>query len=146
MKISTKGIYALEAMIELASRGAQKCVSIRDIAEKRDCSVKYLEQIFKSLKSADILISIRGKEGGYQLAKLPHEITAKDILLAVEKKLDPVICLSKTCERAKICRTQHVWQEMQNQIFDVLESKTLADLTNLYLMEEGQHNETIDQN
>lgn len=137
MKISTKGIYALEAMVELASRGEQKCVSIRDIAKKRNCSVKYLEQIFKSLKNANILISTRGKEGGYILAKSPNELTAKDIILAVEKKLDPVICLSKNCERAKICRTQHIWQGMQNQIFSTLETRTLADLTNIYLKEEA---------
>lgn len=95
MKISTKGIYALEAMIELASRNTA-CVSIRDIADARNCSVKYLEQIFKQLKKAQLLISIRGKDGGYQIAKDPEEITAKDIILAVEEKLDPVVCLSHT--------------------------------------------------
>lgn len=77
MKISTKGIYALEAMIELASRNTA-CVSIRDIAAARNCSVKYLEQIFKQLKKAQLLISIRGKDGGYQIAKDPEEITAKE--------------------------------------------------------------------
>ena len=81
MKISTKGIYALEAMIELASRNTA-CVSIRDIADARNCSVKYLEQIFKQLKKAQLLISIRGKDGGYQIAKDPEEITAKDIILS----------------------------------------------------------------
>ena len=73
MKISTKGIYALEAMIELASRNTA-CVSIRDIAAARNCSVKYLEQIFKQLKKAQLLISIRGKDGGYQIAKDPERI------------------------------------------------------------------------
>ena len=101
MKISTKGIYALEAMIELASRNTA-CVSIRDIADARNCSVKYLEQIFKQLKKAQLLISIRGKDGGYQIAKDPEEITAKDIILAVEEKLDPVVCLSHTCTRSGV--------------------------------------------
>ena len=108
MKISTKGIYALEAMIELASRNTA-CVSIRDIADARNCSVKYLEQIFKQLK-----------------------ITAKDIILAVEEKLDPVVCLSHTCTRSGICRTQPVWMGMQEQIYKVLESKTLKYLTDIY--------------
>ena len=129
MKISTKGIYALEAMIELASRNTA-CVSIRDIA--RNCSVKYLEQIFKQLKKAQLLISIRGKDGGYQIAKDPEEITAKDIILAVEEKLDPVVCLSHTCTRSGICRTQPVWMGMQEQIYKVLESKTLKYLTDIY--------------
>ena len=124
MKISTKGIYALEAMIELASRN-ETCVSIRDIADARNCSVKYLEQIFKQLKKAQLLTSIRGKEGGYQIAKNPDEITAKDIILAVEEKLDPVVCLSHTCTRSGICRTQPVWMGMQEQIYKVLENRTL---------------------
>ena len=131
MKISTKGIYALEAMIELASRNTA-CVSIRDIADARNCSVKYLEQIFKQLKKAQLLISIRGKDGGYQIAKDPEEITAKDIILAVEEKLDPVVCLSHTCTRSGICRTQPVWMGMQEQIYKVLESKTLKYLTDIY--------------
>ena len=131
MKISTKGIYALEAMIELASRNTA-CVSIRDIADARNCSVKYLEQIFKQLKKAQLLISIRGKDGGYQIAKDPEEITAKDIILAVEEKLDPVVCLSHTCTRSGICRTQPVWMGMQEQIYKVLESKTQKYLTDIY--------------
>ena len=131
MKISTKGIYALEAMIELASRNTA-CVSIRDIADARNCSLKYLEQIFKQLKKAQLLISIRGKDGGYQIAKDPEEITAKDIILAVEEKLDPVVCLSHTCTRSGICRTQPVWMGMQEQIYKVLESKTLKYLTDIY--------------
>ena len=131
MKISTKGIYALEAMIELASRNTA-CVSIRDIADARNCSVKYLEQIFKQLKKAQLLISIRGKDGGYQIAKDPEEITAKDIILAVEEKLDPVVCLSHTCTRSGICRTQPVWMGLQEQIYKVLESKTLKYLTDIY--------------
>lgn len=131
MKISTKGIYALEAMIELVSRNTA-CVSIRDIADARNCSVNYLEQIFKQLKKAQLLISIRGKDGGYQIAKDPEEITAKDIILAVEEKLDPVVCLSHTCTRSGICRTQPVWMGMQEQIYKVLESKTLKYLTDIY--------------
>lgn len=131
MKISTKGIYALEAMIELASRNTA-CVSIRDIADARNCSVKYLEQIFKQLKKAQLLISIRGKDGGYQIAKDPEEITAKDIILAVEEKLDPVVCLSHTCTRSGTCRTQPVWMGMQEQIYKVLESKSLKYLTDIY--------------
>lgn len=131
MKISTKGIYALEAMIELASRN-ETCVSIRDIADARNCSVKYLEQIFKQLKKAQLLTSIRGKEGGYQIAKNPDEITAKDIILAVEEKLDPVVCLSHTCTRSGICRAQPVWMGMQEQIYKVLENRTLKYLTDIY--------------
>lgn len=137
MKISTKGIYALEAMIELNSKGPDQCISIREIAESRNCSIKYLEQIFKLLKKAGLLKSVRGKDGGYQLIKSPNNITAKDIIIAVEKKLDPVICLSTTCCRSNACRTQPIWQGMQNEIYTILESKTLAELTTAYLQERG---------
>ena len=102
------------------------------LQQSRSCSVKYLEQIFKQLKKAQLLISIRGKDGGYQIAKDPEEITAKDIILAVEEKLDPVVCLSHTCTRSGICRTQPVWMGMQEQIYKVLESKTLKYLTDIY--------------
>lgn len=137
MKISTKGIYALEAMIELNSKGLNQCISIREIAESRNCSIKYLEQIFKLLKKAELLKSVRGKDGGYQLIKSPYKVTAKDIIIAVEKKLDPVICLSTSCYRSNICRTQPIWLGMQKEIYAILESKTLADLTTAYLQERG---------
>ena len=78
------------------------------------------------------MTSIRGKEGGYQIAKNPDEITAKDIILAVEEKLDPVVCLSHTCTRSGICRTQPVWMGMQEQIYKVLENRTLKYLTDIY--------------
>lgn len=137
MKISTKGIYALEAMIELNSSGSGHCISIREIAERRNCSTKYLEQIFKLLKKAGLVQSLRGKDGGYKLNKSSAAITAKDIIIAVEEKLDPVICLSQSCDRSEFCRTQSIWQGMQREIFDVLESKTLAELTSDYLQERG---------
>lgn len=137
MKISTKGINALEAMIEINANGADQCISIKKIAENRNCSVKYLEQIFKSLKKADLVKSVRGKDGGYQLKKSTSTLTAKDIILAVEKKLDPAICLSISCPRSEVCRTQQVWKSMQNEIFNVLESKTLDELTASYLRERG---------
>lgn len=137
MKISTKGIYALEAMIELNSSGPDQCISIREIAERRNCSTKYLEQIFKMLKKEGLLKSLRGKDGGYQLNASSSKITAKDIIMAVEKKLDPVMCLSQSCVRSEFCKTQPIWKGMQSEIFDVLESKTLADLTTAYQQERG---------
>lgn len=132
MKISTKGVYALEAMIDLASKDEKKCVSIREIAESRNCSIKYLEQIFKLLKDANLILSTRGKTGGYQLAKPVNKISAKDIILAVEGKLDPVICLSQECPRSKACKTQPIWKGIQDEIYAVLESKSLADLAQSY--------------
>lgn len=135
MKISTKGTYALEAMVELAISRSDDYISIHKIADKRKCSIKYLEQIFQLLKSNHLVISSRGKDGGYKLAKAANQITVKDIILAVEVYLDPVACLSNTCSREKICKTRPIWQGMQNEIFSVLESKSLEVLANAYAKE-----------
>lgn len=134
MRISTKGIYALEAMIELSSRDEGN-VSIRDIAEARNCSVKYLEQLFNRLKKADLIKSVRGKDGGYQLAKQPECISAKDVILAVEDSMDPVSCLSEKCERSSICPTKSIWLGIQNEIYQVLENKNLKYLSEVYKRE-----------
>ena len=132
MKVSTKGRYALRMMLDLALHNTGEYIALKDISARQEVSVKYLEQIFKQLKKAQLLISIRGKDGGYQIAKNPNDITAKDIILAVEEKLDPVVCLSHTCMRAGICRTQSVWMGMQDEIYKVLEGKTLRYLTDIY--------------
>ncbi len=134
MRISTKGIYALEAMIELSSRD-ESCVCIRDIAEARNCSVKYLEQLFNRLKKANLIKSVRGKDGGYQLTKQPECISAKDVILAVEDSMDPVSCLSEKCERSSICPTKNIWLGIQNEIYRVLESKNLKYLSEVYKRE-----------
>lgn len=134
MRISTKGIYALEAMIELSSRD-ESCVSIRDIAEARNCSVKYLEQLFNRLKKANLIKSVRGKDGGYQLAKQAEYISAKDIILAVEENLDPVSCLSKECGRSSFCPTQNVWLGIKKEIYQILENKSLKYLSEVYKRE-----------
>ena len=132
MKISTKGRYALEAMVELATYQRDRYVSIREIAEKRNCSIKYLEQIFQLLKHKNLLISTRGKDGGYCLAKNADLICVKEIIIAVEGELEPVACLSKSCPRDSYCRAQPVWKGLQSTIYDVLERITLAELANLY--------------
>lgn len=132
MKISTKGIYALEAMIELALYDNDEYMSIHKISKNRKCSIKYLEQIFKLLKSNGLVVSTRGKEGGYQLAKNSKQITALEIILSVEGNLEPVPCLSNTCVRSSFCKTKPVWQGMQNEIYKILQEKTLFYLANQY--------------
>lgn len=132
MKISSKGVYALEAMIELASREHGNYVSIPEIAESRNKSVKYLEQVFNMLKAADLIISVRGKGGGYKLKRSAEKITAKDIILATEGELEPVQCLSEGCTRENACKTKPIWLGMQNELYQVLQNNTLADLVKKY--------------
>ena len=132
MKISTKGRYALEAMIELASYPEAQYVSIREIAQKRQCSIKYLEQLFQPLKKQGILASTRGKDGGYCLAKCAEDITARDIIMAVEGALEPVGCITKPCPRDHTCKAKPIWIGLQQVIFEVLDEKSLKDLAQFY--------------
>ncbi|BBF45178.1 iron-sulfur cluster regulator IscR [Lachnospiraceae bacterium KM106-2] len=115
MKVSTKGIYAIEAMVDLAIHSQDKVESIKNIAARRNLSEKYLEQIIGLLRRADLIKSTRGATGGYQLAKSPKEITMLEILQATEKNLMPVECLYKEtdcgidCDK---CATRKVWKDL----------------------------------
>lgn len=131
MKVSTKGIYAVEAMVDLAIHSSCKPENIKNIASRRNLSVKYLEQIIAALRRANLIVSTRGAQGGYQLSREPGQITVLDILMAVEKKLIPVDCLEKqtdcgiNCEK---CVTRNVWKEMWENFESVTKFVTIEDL------------------
>lgn len=131
MKISTKGRYALRMMVDIAQHNTGEPVSIRDISERQDISVKYLEQIVSALVRAGYLRSIRGPQGGYLLAKKPSQYTAGDILRVTEGNLHPVDCLVddvNQCERAATCVTLRLWKELDRAIYSVVDRYTLEDL------------------
>ena len=93
MKISTKGRYAVRLMLDVAIHGMDKNVSMRDVAERQNISIKYLEQIVSILTRVGYLKSVRGAQGGYRLTKAPSEYTIGDILRTTEGTLSPVSCL-----------------------------------------------------
>ncbi len=95
MKISTKGRYALRVMIDLAEQGDGDYVTLMDIAKRQEISEKYLESIIAVLSKNGLLLSVRGKGGGYKLSKDPSEYTAGDILRLTEGPLTPVACLDE---------------------------------------------------
>ena len=131
MKISTKGRYALRAMVDLAKQENQGPISLKVIALRQDISVKYLESIVAVLQKAGFVTSTRGKCGGYALTKDPAAYTVGAILKLTEKTLAPVTCLEEedsACKRADQCSTLPLWQELDHLIDDYLESVTLADL------------------
>ena len=131
MMISTKGRYALRVMIELASRNMEKYVPLKEIAKAQDISEKYLESIIKILVKDGMVIGLRGKGGGYKLAREPHAYTVGSILKLTEGSLAPVSCLeegSVSCPRADQCPTLPLWRELDALIDDYLESVTLEDL------------------
>ncbi|MGI6117326.1 MAG: RrF2 family transcriptional regulator [Bilifractor sp.] len=131
MKISTKGRYALRMMVDIAQNNTGEPVSIRDISERQNISVKYLEQIVSALVRAGYLRSIRGPQGGYMLAKKPSEYTAGDILRVTEGNLHPVECLVNDvndCPRAYTCVTLRLWKELDKAIAGVVDRYTLEDM------------------
>lgn len=127
--ITTKGRNALKVMIDLAQHEGEGFVSLADVAERQNESVKYLEASAKTLSSAGLIVSARGKSGGYKLAKPAEEYRVLDILVAGEGSLAPVSCLVSGCENSGTCRTLPLFRELDEVITNFLNSKTLKDLT-----------------
>ena len=136
MRISTKGRYGLEAIVDLAVHGTEGCVSIKSIAARCEVSEAYMLQIFLELRRAGIIDSVRGAQGGYMLARDPSQITANMVLTALEGKLAPVACLTgredSYCEWNHRCGTRSFWVGIMNIIIDMTDSVTIADLVKCY--------------
>jgi Rrf2 family transcriptional regulator, cysteine metabolism repressor len=130
MRLSTKSRYGTRAMLDVALNCHQGPVHLRELAERQELSMKYLEQIVPSLKTAGLLKSIRGANGGYMLAKDPTKISLLDIVEALEGAIIPVECVGDPdlCSRASECAVHDVWKAFQLKMRDVLSSQTLNDL------------------
>ncbi len=135
MKLSAREQYGLRAMIELTRRYGQGPVSLNDVAQAQEISFPYLEQIMPLLKDAGLIESTRGAYGGYVLSREPNEITIGDIIRALEEgHIIPLKCISSAelsdpCARQETCMARDVWKKMHDGIVEVLDSTTLADLT-----------------
>lgn len=131
MRISTKGRYALQIMIDLAQHYSEDYISLKDVSERQGVSLKYLEAIAATLNKGGFITSLRGKSGGYRLTKAPAEYTVGSVLKLAEGSLAPVSCLyggGETCERSEICFTLPMWQELDRLVDNYLESITIKDL------------------
>lgn len=131
MKISTKGRYALRMMLDLAEHKEEGFIALKDIARRQEISKKYLEQIVPILNRSEYLLTNRGYQGGYKLAKEPARYTVGEILRLTEGSLAPVACLEQQqngCERSGECATLPVWQGLYQVINEYLDSITLQDL------------------
>lgn len=131
MLISSKGRYALRLMVYIAAFGGMEGkVALREIADREDISLKYLEQLVRPLMQAGYLRSVRGKAGGYALAKPADEIRAGDILRVAEGTTAPVACegLDGACARAGLCSTVKFWTGLDTVIEEYVDGVTLADL------------------
>ena len=131
MLVSTKGRYALRVMIDLAEHQADGFIPLKVIAERQEISEKYLENIIKLLVRARLLNGVRGKGGGYRLAKAPEQYTVESILRITEDSMAPVSCLdanADACSRSAECRTLPMWRGLDKLITEYFEKITLADL------------------
>lgn len=132
MKISTKGRYALEAIIYMGTLPADQPLNIKTLAERTGIPQRYLEQIFFALRRAAILETRRGPAGGYLLAVDCHTLTAGDVVRAAEGDLLPVACLGEpgVCDDRQydLCSTRPLWQQMSDAVEQVLDRVTVAQL------------------
>lgn len=131
IKISTKGRYALRVMIDLARHGQSAPVSLRSVSERQRIPLKYLESIAAALLRHKMVVSLRGKDGGYRLSREPRDYTIYEILCATEGDLAPVSCLENgaaDCPLRPTCATLPLWQGMENVLRQYLQSVTLSDL------------------
>ncbi len=140
MKLSTRTRYGMRAMVDLTLHNNAKPVQLKDIAERQQISLSYLEHLIIPLISAGIVKSTRGVHGGIKLAKSPEQIRLKEILEVLEGPLAPVDCLKdvKACPRSGRCATQDVWSDLKKAMENVLDSSTLQDLAERQKSKEAQ--------
>jgi Rrf2 family iron-sulfur cluster assembly transcriptional regulator len=129
MRLTTKGRFAVTAMIDLALRGGDGPVSLAGISERQKISLSYLEQLFGKLRRHGLVESVRGPGGGYCLARPTSAMTVADIIRAVDEPLDATQCGGReNCHDEERCMTHDLWATLNVKMYDYLSSVTLADL------------------
>jgi Rrf2 family iron-sulfur cluster assembly transcriptional regulator len=134
MRLTTKGRFAVTAMIDLALRQDKGPVTLAGISQRQEISLSYLEQLFGKLRRHEIVESVRGPGGGYNLARKPEDVTVADIIIAVDEPLDATQCGGKeNChgtkdETGSRCMTHDLWATLNAKMVDYLDSVSLKDL------------------
>lgn len=129
MRLTTKGRYAVTAMLDLALHEDQGPISLADISQRQAISLSYLEQLFAKLRKSALVSSVRGPGGGYELQRSSAAIYIAQIVDAVNESVDTTKCRGKgDCQGGEICLTHYLWEDLSNQIHQFLEGISLADL------------------
>ena len=129
MRLSTKGRYAVTAMLDLAINGTDGPVTLADISENQGISLSYLEQLFSRLRKKELVVSARGPGGGYRLSREASEIAVADVVTAIDEKVDATRCGGlANCQDDEPCLTHELWTDLSERIYDFLSGITLADL------------------
>ncbi|MDO8314429.1 MAG: Fe-S cluster assembly transcriptional regulator IscR [Rugosibacter sp.] len=130
MRLTTKGRFAVTAMIDLAIRQHDGPVTLAGISERQRISLSYLEQLFGKLRRSQLVSSVRGPGGGYRLTKALGDISVAEIIHAVDESLDATQCGGKRdcSEDRRVCMTHDLWTNLNKKMFDYLDSVNLAEL------------------
>jgi len=129
MKLTTKGRYAVTAMLDLALHYQQGAVTLSEIAKRQGISLSYLEQLFARLRRNGLVDSVRGPGGGYTLALAPDKITVAQIVITINENIDATRCGGdKNCQGDERCLTHDLWHSLSERIHDFLDGITLGDL------------------
>lgn len=129
MRLTTKGRYAVTAMLDLALHGQSGPVSLADISGRQDISLSYLEQLFAKLRRGDLVKSVRGPGGGYRLSRAGDQIFVAQIIDAVNEAVDATGCGGASdCQQGEVCLTHHLWENLSDQIHGFLSQISLGTL------------------
>jgi len=129
MRLTTKGRYAVTAMLDLALHAKGGPVSLSDISERQGISLSYLEQLFSKLRRGHLVSSVRGPGGGYQLSRDMHQVQVAQVIDAVNESVDATRCGGQgDCHQGDTCLTHHLWCDLSEQIHVFLNSISLGDL------------------
>jgi Rrf2 family iron-sulfur cluster assembly transcriptional regulator len=129
MKLTSKGRYAVTAMLDLALHADKRPVTLAGISERQGISLSYLEQLFTRLRRHGLVSSTRGPGGGYSLSRSAHDIAVADVVAAVDESVDATRCGGKgDCQDGQRCLTHDLWTELSEQVYSFLSSISLGQL------------------
>jgi len=129
MKLTTKGRYAVTAMLDLALHSVTEPITLSDISGRQSLSLSYLEQLFSRLRRNGLVKSTRGPGGGYQLGKSPEQINVAEVIIAVDEPIDATGCRgTRDCQQGAGCLAHDLWQDLSNTVFNYLNDINLAEV------------------
>ncbi len=129
MRLTTKGRYAVTAMLDLAIHYQDGPITLADISQRQGISLSYLEQLFSRLRKKGLVVSTRGPGGGYRLSRDAKEIAVAEVITAIDEKVDATRCGGlSNCQDDRPCLTHELWADLSEQIYDFLNGINLADL------------------
>ena len=129
MKLTTKGRYAVTAMLDLSLHFGEGPITLADIAQRQGISLSYLEQLFSRLRKKSLVASVRGPGGGYSLGRSANEIFVGEVISAVDENIDTTRCNgAHNCQNNERCLTHDLWSDLSNQIYSYLNKISLQDL------------------